>query len=249
MPKTYQDFALVYDSFMDNYDYEEVFDLVDSSWDHRDKAQAQVLEMACGTGGLTGFLLGAYGQVHAFDSSPDMLAQAQRKLGTRPGLSLFNLDMRDFNLGQTYDLILCLCDSINYLEDEAQVLGTLKNVQAHLDKEGLFAMDLKTYPGFKRDYGNLTRVEEKEGAFLVWDNYFDLDLGINTYMLDIFLERPDGAYRRVQETHTQYTYSRDRVIDLAGQAGLGLVKLSPGYREEGSLDEAGRLVYFFKKEN
>ncbi|MDO5037184.1 MAG: class I SAM-dependent methyltransferase [Tissierellia bacterium] len=248
MSKVYGNFAWIYDDFMEDYDYEGVFHFIDQVWDHPKKEEASILEMACGTGSLSCFLSG-WGQLDAFDLSPDMLALAQAKLGHREGVRLFQMDMETFRLDRTYDLILCLCDSMNYLDHKDKIFRTLVQVQKHLKQDGLFIMDLNTAHGFEKNYGDQVFLQEKEGVFLAWDNHFDRDLGINYYDLDFFLEEEGGLYRRFSESHEEYTYSIEEIRELVQKAGLRILKMTQGYSQEEDLSQAGRIVYFIKKED
>lgn len=101
----------------------------------------QVLELACGSGEITRRLADAGFEVTGMDLSEEMLKRAREKSAK---VSFQAGDMRDLSAFETYDLILCLCDSINYLESEAEFSALLDEVKAHLKPGGLFLFDMHT---------------------------------------------------------------------------------------------------------
>jgi ubiquinone/menaquinone biosynthesis C-methylase UbiE len=68
-----------------------------------------VLELAAGTGSVLKGLADEY-EVFGLDLSPKMLEIARQKV---PEAQLFEEDMSDFELERTFDVIICVFDSIN----------------------------------------------------------------------------------------------------------------------------------------
>jgi ubiquinone/menaquinone biosynthesis C-methylase UbiE len=75
-----------------------------------------VLELGCGTGAMLRLLQPHY-KVTGIDLSPQMLAIASSAL---PGVELVEADMTHFDLGRTFDVALCVYDSINHLGSFAE---------------------------------------------------------------------------------------------------------------------------------
>src|SRR5437764_12791675 len=63
---------------------------------------ATLLDVGCGTGGITALLAETY-QVSGLDISPGMLTAARRKLPA--GTPLYLADMTSFNLGIRFDAV------------------------------------------------------------------------------------------------------------------------------------------------
>ena len=84
---SYTTFSQIYDSVMDNYDYDRVFQWLESLVP--EKKKLEILEMAMGTGRLTE-KLAKIGKVTGFDYSGDMLALAEERLRGGRGLSFSN---------------------------------------------------------------------------------------------------------------------------------------------------------------
>ncbi|MEW7009919.1 class I SAM-dependent methyltransferase [Lentilitoribacter sp. EG35] len=98
-----------------------------------------VLDVACGTGILTKELSNTDARVTGIDGSPAMLKIAQARL---PNLRFYNADMRDFNLGETFDLIICCNNTIQHLETDKEIVSTLSSMRRHLKRGGRIAFDI-----------------------------------------------------------------------------------------------------------
>lgn len=101
---------------------------------------ASLLEMACGTGTLIEGLAQKY-QVSGFDLSPEMVDIAKKKL---PNTDIRVADMADFDFGKSFDIVLCIYDSINHLQNWGQWCATFVNASKHLNAGGLFIFDFNT---------------------------------------------------------------------------------------------------------
>ncbi len=102
-----------------------------------------VLELACGTGRLTLPLARDGHDVTGLDASPAMLAAAQRKAaeeGLRLALRLG--DMRSFDLGRQFGLVVLSCNSLAHLVASEDLFACLRAVRRHLAPGGTFAFDV-----------------------------------------------------------------------------------------------------------
>jgi dTDP-3-amino-3,4,6-trideoxy-alpha-D-glucopyranose N,N-dimethyltransferase len=70
-----------------------------------------LLDVACGTGAHIAFLQRDY-TVEGLDLDGQMLAIATRR---NPGIIFHHADMVDFDLGYTFDVVMCLFSSIGLL--------------------------------------------------------------------------------------------------------------------------------------
>ncbi len=99
-----------------------------------------LLELACGTGSILEQLWTHY-DVTGLDLSEEMLEVAAEKL---PGVPLFRADMRTFDLGERFDVVLCVYDSINHLLRFDEWRAVFSRAQNHLNESGLFLFDMNT---------------------------------------------------------------------------------------------------------
>lgn len=233
---SYTTFSQLYDSVMDNYDYDRVFQWV-SSFLPGDK-KSEILEMAMGTGRLAEKLADSV-ELTGFDQSADMLALAEERLRGR-SVSLFQMDLRTFELRHTFDYILCLCDGMNYLADEDELLACFRRVREHLKEGGLFLFDMNTHARFL-DYGDFTEMREEEEFTLIWENHYDPP--VNEYCITMFIRDHEGKYDRYQEIHEERAFSRETVEHLLNEADLRLIDVYDDYTKKKAHDETERMCY------
>ncbi len=233
----YEAFSLIYDAVMANYDYDEAFRWVKELAGEGDRFE--ILEMAMGTGKLAERLT-ELGNVTGFDRSEEMLMQAYQRLYKNPRAKWTKMDLRDFSFSKPFDLILCLCDGLNYLPCEADLLACFKRVRAHLKDGGCFLFDLNTAARF-REYGDLKEIRDEEGYFLTWENHFDGR--VNRYNITAFLEEEDGTYERFDEVHEEYVYDEETVRRCLKDADMKVLAIYDGYRFSPATPQSKRISY------
>jgi len=106
---------------------------------HHPRAKT-VLELACGTGSILKQLRPDF-DVAGVDLSAEMLAIARKKL---PGVRLVEGDMRTIDLGERFDAVLCVYDSINHLTRFRDWEAVFARARAHLENGGVFLFDINT---------------------------------------------------------------------------------------------------------
>ena len=75
--------------------------------------------------------------------SPDMLSEAQRTADERALPVEWVLgDMRDFDLGRTFDLVFIAANSLLHLQEAADLLSCFRSVRAHLAPGARFVFDV-----------------------------------------------------------------------------------------------------------
>src|SRR5690554_3582377 len=111
----YNKFAYIYDKLMDDIDYESWYLYIESIFQKFYKEPKKILEMACGTGNLS-YYFGKNGyDLTCFDLSNDMLSIAYNKLKKFKNVKIINQNMIDFSINNKFDVIVSICDSINYI--------------------------------------------------------------------------------------------------------------------------------------
>ncbi|SCG58646.1 class I SAM-dependent methyltransferase [Micromonospora halophytica] len=102
-----------------------------------------VLDVASGTGGHLRFLRELFARAEGLEISPDMLDIARRRL---PGVTMHRGDMRDFDLGRTFDAVTLMFSSIGYVADKAELDQTLTCLAGHLDPGGVLIIEPWVFP-------------------------------------------------------------------------------------------------------
>jgi SAM-dependent methyltransferase len=245
----YESFARVYDMFMDNIPYEEWETYLSGLLAERGIRDGLVLELGCGTGTMTELLAADGYDMIGVDNAPEMLeiAMEKREKSGRDILYLLQ-DMCEFELYGTVRAVVCVCDSINYILEEEDLLKVFRLVDNYLDPGGYFIFDMNTVHKYRDLMGETTIAESRDEGSFIWDNYFDEEEMINSYELTLFIpEGEEGLYRRYEEEHAQRAYNIETVSSLIEQAGLQLEAVYDAFTKDAPGPDSER-VYFVARE-
>lgn len=116
--------------------------------------KGKLLDIACGSGDVAIALSKQGYLVEASDISEEMLQMARKK-DEQHKVTWFWMDMLSFSVTGLYEGITCLCDSLNYLIEENQVLTVFQQVYDHLIEGGVFVFDVHSLDRlveFKEEY-------------------------------------------------------------------------------------------------
>lgn len=209
-----------------------------------------ILDLGCGTGTLTELLAGRGYDMIGIDNAQEMLQIAMDKRA-KSGLDILYLlqDMRSFELYGTVGAVISVCDSVNYLLEDEDVVQTFRLVNNYLYPGGLFIFDFNTVYKYEIVIGDATIAENREKCSFIWDNYYHEEEEINEYDLTIFVqegERQD-TYRRFQETHYQRGYRLEQMKDYLRQAGLIFVEAVDA-DTHGEVTKSSERVYVVARE-
>ncbi|MCR5671577.1 MAG: class I SAM-dependent methyltransferase [Butyrivibrio sp.] len=244
----YTDFAKVYDTFMDETPYDVWGDFVagliekygvsrpcdtaaaDDAEENSEAALLQeknlVVELGCGTGSFTMVMKRKGYDIMGIDMSPEMLNLARMK-ASEAGLDIMYLeqDMRELDLYCTAGSVVSVCDSINYLLEDEDVVETFRLVNNFLFPKGVFIFDFNTLHKYRDVIGDVTIAENREDCSFIWDNYYHPEEHINEYDLTIYAscDEEGELFRRSVETHYQRGYELEEMKGFAKAAGLEFI--------------------------
>lgn len=236
--QAYTGFAQVYDKFMDNIPYKEWSKYLVSLLQEYDVDNGLVLELGCGTGNITEELAAHGFDMIGIDNSEDMLTIAMEKKADyleeedkRASILYLMQDMREFELYGTVRAVVSICDSMNYIMSEEDLLKVFKLVNNYLDTRGVFIFDLNTVYKYETMLANNTIAENREDCSFIWDNYYYKEEGVNEYSLSIYVRdkeleeecEEEGIFKRFDETHYQKAYQLDTIKRLLNEAGMEFV--------------------------
>ena len=247
--EAYTGFAEVYDLFMDNIPYEEWGEYVKGLLKEYGVDEGLVLELGCGTGTMTEILASAGYDMIGIDQSEEMLEEAlEKKQESGHEILYLCQDMREFELYGTVRAIICICDSMNYILEEEEILGILTSAaHNYLDYGGLFIFDLNTEYKYRELLGEQTIAENREESSFIWENYFDEGEMVNEYDLTLFIRDEDGRYSKYEETHYQKAFEISEVLKAVKEAGMELVAVYDAFTRE-PVKETSDRVYFIVRE-
>lgn len=108
-----------------------------------DRHGGSVLELGCGTGHKLIPIAADGHRCTGLELSPAMLAEARRKaaeLGVE--VEWVQGDMRDLDLGRTFDLVIVAANSLLHLQEAEELVGCLRSVRRHLAPGGRLVLDV-----------------------------------------------------------------------------------------------------------
>ena len=245
----YTSFASVYDTFMDNIPYQEWAEYLVALLKEYGISDGLVLDLGCGTGNMTELLATAGYDMIGVDNAEEMLEIAMEKREKSGHDILYLLqDMREFELYGTVKAVVSICDSINYITEEEDLLEVFRLANNYLDPKGIFIFDFNTIYKYREVLGNQTIAEDREDCSFIWDNYYYEDEQINEYELSLFIKDQDSdLYRKYQEMHYQKAYELDKIKELVEESGLEFVASFDAFTRNKPTTESER-VYVVARE-
>ncbi|WP_041231294.1 class I SAM-dependent DNA methyltransferase [Deinococcus peraridilitoris] len=174
--------ASVYDAIMADIEYDAWADFVLDYLRAEGEVPRSMLDLACGTGASSGPFVTRGLEVTGLDASGNMLKVAAEKL---PGVRFVQGDLRHFELGEQFDLITCLFDSLNNLTEAHELGQALSRARAHLKPGGVLVFDVNSRLGVRELWEDdaiegLATMPDGREVHYHWSHHYDpgRDLGI-----------------------------------------------------------------------
>ena len=245
----YEDFAFVYDRLMD-VDYTAFADGYESIFRRFDANPHMILDLGCGTGTLTSIMASRGYEMIGVEGSPEMLSVAREK-AEAAGQDILYLcqDMTGFELYGTVDAAYSSLDSLNYLLTDEAVAQTFHWMNNYLMDGGLFIFDLNSPYKLEHILGNNTFVNEEDGIFYTWENEYDAESGICTFLLNLFCEEKDGSYTRIVEEQAERAYTVEEMKTLLEESGMELLTVCGGDMKSAPAETEERLFFVARAHN
>ena len=145
----YERLSRVYDLDWSDFSPKYV-SLIKNILDKRGIERAKILDLACGTGILAVILAENGHYIRGIDISPQMIEVARNKSPDLPETAFQVQDMTNFIIDDTFDLVTCIFDSINYVLDISGLSSMFNHVYSALNPSGLFLFDSNTHREYKK---------------------------------------------------------------------------------------------------
>ena len=226
--------AEYYDVLHDDVDYPAECTLLEKVFsDLLHRQPVSLLDLGCGTGSHALIFAERGYRVTGIDSSVGMLRVARSKARGRPNVAFVRADMRRFDLGRTFDAIVCMDGAYTHLLTERDLLAHLRTVRRHLSPGGVyvfeFAQALKTEtegPGW---------IYRESPVPIVWlyDVAFDRRRRLLTAKNRFFAFDGDRVRRTFVNTYSTRVTSVPVLRRLVGRAGMRLVRVGSTDGESG----------------
>lgn len=241
MPENYTDFAAIYDRLiLEDIDYNAIADYVEATLVRLGKKAELVCDLACGTGTLTDILQKRGYDMIGIDLSPEMLHIAREK---NSDILFLNQDICSFELYGTVDALLCMTDSLNYIETDEDLFQIFRVAKTcYLNPDAPFIFDLNSPYKLKTVLGNNTYTYDSDDVYYVWENAYDAEADCTDFFLTFFV-RDGETYRRFSEEHTEYVHTPAKIKSLLKKAGFTKIEVFDGYTNAPAHKNSERLVF------
>ncbi len=221
----YNEFASVYDRLMHDVDYKKITDRIVELFNDNSIVPMTVLDLGCGTGNITTELFAHGYDCIALDSSAEMLSILHDKCSAKGYNPLIiNSDICSFELYGTVDAVVCMTDTLNYLDSKDKVADTFALVHNYLNPEGIFIFDINSIYKFENVFKDNVFFEIDDDISYIWESDYDSNTGSAKFDITVF-ERDDSIsgremFERFDEVQYEYAYTAEFIKELLAKIGF-----------------------------
>lgn len=243
-------FSAFYDRLMSDVDYEgrAAYLLSLFSRFRPEKPLETVLDLACGSGGITLPLAAVGLELIGVDGSQEMLAKAREK-ADRQGEDILFLcqDMRELDLYGTVDGALCALDGLNHLCRTGELAEVFRRLHLFIEPGGLFLFDVNTPYKHRQVLADNAFVFEEEDFLCIWRNRLMERTCEVDMQLDFFVRQEEGRYLRLSDDVRERAYSERTLRRLLDQAGFETLAVYADGTLEPPRADTERAVYVARR--
>lgn len=248
----YEQFAYAYDRLMSDMPYSDWIKWAQECCRDYGIVPKTAVDLGCGTGAITIPLAESGLKVYGLDLSDDMLAIANEKseeIQLPAGASLMWMqgDLRDWKLPEPVDLAVSFCDCLNYLREEEEIGAAFEQVYLGLASGGLFLFDVHAPEVFRIYQAEQPFILDEDDVSYIWTCELD-DVSMEIeHNLSIFMQQPDGDYRKIEEQHIQRAYEISWLELLLAQTGFRDIRIMADFTKLTPDDKSMRIFFAARK--
>ena len=190
----------------------------------------RLLDVACGTG-LHMQHLGESYEVEGLDLDEGLLELARQRL---PEVSFHHGDMIDFDLGERFDVVLCLFSSIGYVKTKDKLQQAIACMAKHLIPGGVLLVEPWFTPEVIQPNTPHAKFIDEPDLKLARVNTTFVEDGITLFDMHYLVGTPEGTEHFI-ERHELGLFTIDEMKEAFRLAGLDV-----HYDDEGLM---GRGLY------
>lgn len=239
----YDKLSIIYDKLMSHVNYKHWADYIVNLFQYSDIKIDSIIDISCGTGSLlTKFIKRKY-FFYGSDISLPMIRQAAPKFDK----NVFMVsDVKRMSVkSNSFDAVIFLYDSLNYMQNEIQINSLFKEVNRILIKGGIFVFDIITDLLCKTHYNNFEEHENwNDSGYLrhsYYDNFnkiqhndFQINLGNKIYL----------------ESHMQRVFPESKIEEYLNYNQFELAAHLDDFTFSASNEDSERIHYVcIKKQN
>lgn len=240
---SYEGFSRIYDRLIgEDISYAEICDFAENIFCERGINPEIVLDMACGTGGVTLPMAARGYDMIGVDRSADMLDLARKKDGA-DGILFLNQSITSLDLYGTVGAALCITDGFNYILSDAELIRALTRLRTcFLDSGAVLIFDVSSLEKYEQTLGSNTFVYDCNGVFYCWENRY-LPKKQLCEMNITFFEKGRHGWRKTCERQLHRARSEERLRQILKLAGFEKIEVYSSLGMSKELSGAQRLWF------
>jgi ubiquinone/menaquinone biosynthesis C-methylase UbiE len=204
------------------------------------KSGAHLLDLATGTGSVALEFAARGCHVTGIDRSQSMLDEAEKKAAERElEVTWLCRDLRDFDLQPTFDLAVCLYDSLNYVLKPEGVKRAFANIHAALKPTGLFIFDVNTIRALEAELFTQKSADNAQVKYR-WKSTYDRRTCTSRIVMRF--EIP-ATGEKFNATHYQRAYTDAEIRSFLFHAGFRGMTSYQAYTTEPPSPPSDRVFY------
>lgn len=207
----------------------------------------EVLDLGCGTGGITRILADKDFDMVGVDISPEMLSVAQSLQNPdadkkKKDILYICQDMRNFELYGTVQAAYSSFDCFNYLNSSIELEHVFALLRNYIEPGGVLVFDVNTAYRYEKIFADNNFVYEFGNDMLVWQNEYSPSRKLCNFYLTLFREE-NGNYSRVDERQKQKYFPPETITKLLRKNRFSLAGVF-GSTDLSPLEETSEKMYY-----
>lgn len=198
---------------------------------------ASLLDVACGTGAHLVHLRRHFARVAGVELSAPMRGIAVARL---PEVPVYAGDIRTFDLGATFDAVVCLFSSIGYVDGVDELRLAVARMAAHLAPGGVLVIEPWFTPEQWREGHVSHTVAHSDGRTIVRMGHSTQAGRVSRMHNHYLVGEPGVGVRHFRDEHTMTLFTTHEYEQAVTAAGLTRAEWQPGWSEGRSLLVATR---------
>ncbi|OGU64489.1 MAG: hypothetical protein A2499_09815 [Stygiobacter sp. RIFOXYC12_FULL_38_8] len=238
--KNYSNVARIYSHLMRSIDYKMWATYILKLSRIIKKKNISVLELACGSGEVAGYLRKKFIDYTLCDLSLQMLLSFDHQFANK-----INCDITALPFKQKFDFVFSTFDSVNYLLTKAAFIKMLNSVESCLEQNGIFTFDVSLVENSLRNLKHLNRKGEFRGIKYQQISSFNRVKQIHQNKFVITCE--DGS--AVTENHRQRVFSFEDYFDMISKTKFYVYGCYEAFSFSNASPKCERAQFVLKKRN
>ena len=205
-----------------------------------------LLDIACGEGSYAVAMSKRGYKATGIDQSHRMIDLAQkRSKAEHAPVNFLVEDMRSITFFDSFDLVTCFFDSLNYMLTIKDLQEVFKNTYQALRPGGYFIFDMNTIYGLAVNWmQEKTYIHNEADDFIeIHQQSYDYENQVATMLVTIFIQR-GHLWERIEETHRERGYPIADIQFLLSEAGFEIAGMYGSLKKRSEVQITSPRVWF-----